>query len=429
MKAYLQRQLASLAGKILAKYQPEIIGITGNVGKTTTREVLEGYLRNRDVDVRASLKNYNNEWGVPLTIIGTKAPGKNPFKWLGVFFKGWRLLAKEQDYPRVLVLELGIDGPGDMDRFVDLLYLDTLILTYIGEHPVHKAFFTDAKALAKEKLKALQAVTSDGTIIYNADEPFFTEVTRRKNAVGTILSFGLNDADFQAHSLEQSLAGEEERLEAYGSALVPYLSGNVTHRGSSVPLRVPYLFAESQIYSVLPTIAYGVSRGTNMLEVLEDISYYPVPGRLRFLEGQENALLIDDTYNASPASMHQALGVFQKLDTDEARSIAVLGDMKELGDDAEDIHRALEGMLKEDVDLFVGVGEYMHTLVEDLQEEPLLETAWFANSEEAAEWLQPQIAENDIILVKGSQSMRMERVVKTLMKFEKRAEELLVRQK
>jgi len=165
-----------------------------------------------------------------------------------------------------------------------------------------------------------------------------------------------------------------------------------------------------------------------MLEVLEDISYYPVPGRLRFLEGQENALLIDDTYNASPASMHQALGVFQKLDTDEARSIAVLGDMKELGDDAEDIHRALEGMLKEDVDLFVGVGEYMHTLIEDLGQEPLLETAWFANSEEAAEWLQPQIAENDIILVKGSQSMRMERVVKTLMKFEERAEELLVRQ-
>ncbi len=429
MKKFIRSVLTNLVRGILERHSPEIIGITGNVGKTTTRAVLEEYLTRTEQNVRASRENYNTDWGVIFTIIGVEPPGRNPFRWGSVIFKAFQIRYLTSEYPDVLVLEVGIDAPGDMDAFVDLLYLDVVILTNIGTHPVHKEFFTDAKAVAKEKLKLVDALTPDGTLIYNADEPHFAHLKRRRNSTGTILTFGTGEeADFRAGSVSQSLAWESEREEVHGSALVPYLSFTVKHRRASLPMDVPYLFVESQVYVVLPTIAYAVTKGANMVNINDALSVPPTPGRLRFLEGVSGSVLIDDTYNAAPAAMKQALNVFTALDTSDARCIAILGDMKELGEDEVEIHTSLVETVKANADVFVGVGDLMHSLYAELAEEPLMETHWFATSEEAAEWAGSQITGDDIILVKGSQSMRMERVVKAVMKHPDRAKDLLVRQ-
>ena len=114
MRKILQLQLKILAGLILKKYQPQVVGITGSVGKTTTKEAVSAVLSEKFA-VRAPQKNYNNEIGVPLTIIGVDSPGSSLFGWFLVFLRAWRLLVvKDKNYPKIIILELGVDHPGDM---------------------------------------------------------------------------------------------------------------------------------------------------------------------------------------------------------------------------------------------------------------------------------------------------------------------------
>jgi len=429
MKQILQKFLQRSARDVIRQHQPHIIGITGNVGKTTTREVLARYLEHTESDVRSPMKNYNNEWGVPFTILGkAPKPGK-PWTWLSVLWTALRMKRKNASYPSVLVLEIGVDAPGDMDTFTqDFLYVDTLILTNIGENPVHKEFFQSTGELAKEKLKLLSILKEDGTLIYNADEPRFKSLPNRTTKIGTVLSFGLNNADFQAKNISQSLTTDTSRWELHGSGLVPYVSFIVVHRGASVPIDIPYMFAKTQVYMVLPVIAYAVSHGTNLVSVSNRLTYAPTPGRLRFLEGMNGSVVIDDTYNAAPQAMHQALDVFESLNTSEARCVAILGDMKELGDDTVSIHKELVEPLMKYADIFVGVGECMKEVSKEIQDEPLIETLSFSTSQEAAEWARHHINDEDIIVVKGAQSMRMERVVKAIMAYPEYAKQVLARQ-
>ncbi|MFB6225596.1 MAG: glutamate ligase domain-containing protein, partial [Candidatus Paceibacteria bacterium] len=168
--------------------------------------------------------------------------------------------------------------------------------------------------------------------------------------------------------------------------------------------------------------------GTNLVSVSDNLSYAPTAGRLRFLEGQNGSVVIDDTYNAAPQAMHQAIEVFSSLDTSEARCVAILGDMKELGEDTIAIHKELVKPLMEYVDVFVGVGECMNKVSNEMEDEPFIETISFETSQEAAEWAKEHIQGEDIVVVKGAQSMRMERVVKSIMAYPEYAPDVLVRQ-
>ncbi|MCK5211467.1 hypothetical protein KAJ89_02075, partial [Candidatus Parcubacteria bacterium] len=115
MEKLIQLKLKFLAKLIIKKYKPKIIGVTGSVGKTSVREAIYTVLKEK-YSVRRSIKNYNNELGVPLTIINAEAPGKNIFGWLVVFYRALKLIIfKDQNHPEILVLEMGVDKPGDMD--------------------------------------------------------------------------------------------------------------------------------------------------------------------------------------------------------------------------------------------------------------------------------------------------------------------------
>src|SRR6185369_5763685 len=131
MQRFVQKLLAFFSRKILAKYKPKIIGITGSVGKTSAKEAIF-LVVSQTHRARKPDRNFNNEFGLPFTIIGVDSPQRHPLKWLKVFAQATGLILFRQRYPEILVLEMGIDRPGDMDYLLSIAYPDIAVITNIG---------------------------------------------------------------------------------------------------------------------------------------------------------------------------------------------------------------------------------------------------------------------------------------------------------
>ena len=146
LKSFLQNLLNTLAKRILKKYKPDIVGITGSVGKTSSKETIATVLEAK-FSVRRTSKNYNNEIGLPLTIIGVeKTPGRSILGWLGVIWKAKKLLLKRnENFPEILVLEMGADKPGDIEYLTDLAPCKVGVLTFISH--AHTEFFKTIKKI------------------------------------------------------------------------------------------------------------------------------------------------------------------------------------------------------------------------------------------------------------------------------------------
>jgi len=158
MKKILFKMLKILATKILKKYRPLVIGITGSVGKTSTKEAIYALLRGH-FKVRRNIKNYNNEIGVPLTIIGVETGNKNIFKWISIFFKALELIiVKDKEYPEMLVLEMGADKQGDIKYLVTLVPCDISVVTAISR--VHYEFFKSLESIIEEKGEIVKQIDS-----------------------------------------------------------------------------------------------------------------------------------------------------------------------------------------------------------------------------------------------------------------------------
>ena len=154
MRHLLFKILKCLSQKILKKYRPLVIGITGSVGKTSTKEAIFAVLRGK-FKVRENQKNYNNEIGVPLTIIGTETGGQSIFKWLKIFFKAWILIfKKDPNYPEMLVLEMGADKAGDIEYLTKMAPCDIGVVTAVSE--VHLEFFGSLEKIIVEKQKIMK---------------------------------------------------------------------------------------------------------------------------------------------------------------------------------------------------------------------------------------------------------------------------------
>ena len=422
MKKILENTLAAIATAILRKYKPMVIGITGSAGKTSTKQAVFAALA-ETYDVRATPKNYNNELGLPLTIIGGKAAGKNIFAWLTIIVRGWSYLFFNRKFPKMLVLEMGADKPGDLAKLVAIAPPRLSIITSIGE--AHMEFFGSLGAIAEEKETLVKVLPADGYALLSADDPrvfSMRGVTRAK-----VMTYGLSEtADLRASRVEyirdpRSTAVLGLRLVVPGpsGSIVVDMAG-VVGRGHA--LAALAALATAKILGVaLPTAAEGLR------------NYAPPPGRMRLIPGVKGTVIIDDTYNASPGAMHDALEVLKKFPVpDKARRIALLGDMRELGGFTERAHAEVgEYIAKNSIDLFVAVGEAMHEAIEAAKRNGMDEdrVLHMENAVAAGRFLQDRIKPGDVILIKGSQNtIRLERAVKELMLEPERAEELLCRQ-
>jgi UDP-N-acetylmuramoyl-tripeptide--D-alanyl-D-alanine ligase len=421
MKKILQLKLKILAQLILKKYQPSVIGITGSVGKTTTKEAVYAILQNK-FRVRRNIKNYNNEIGLPLTIIGVESPGKCLLGWLFVFGKALKLLlARDKDYPEILILEMGIDRPDDMAYLNAIAKPNIGIVTTVGS--VHLEYFGTRKKLQKEKGDLVRVIPRDGLVILNYDNDLAREM--KKDSRAKVVTFGLNP--------EADLSCSESRFSFESAGNLQGISFKISYNGATVPFLLPGVIGFNSIYAAMAAIAVGAHFGLHMVEMNGALRDFRSPrGRMNLLKGIKRTLIIDDTYNSEPTSCAAGLDVVQKFAVNEgAKKIAVLGDMLELGRESVERHKEIGKKVKDaGVDILVTVGERSRDIDRGAMTAKMKQADifHFSNADEAGLFVQERSKNGDLIFVKGSQGMRMEKVVKEIMAEPLRAEELLVRQ-
>ncbi len=422
-KSLLQYWLRVLSKLILKKYQPEIVGITGSVGKTSAKEAVATVLESK-YSVRRSTKNYNNEIGVPLTIIGVdKSPGKSIFGWWLVILKAKKLILwRDKNYPKILVLEMGADKPGDIEYLTRLAPCKVGVLTFISH--AHTEFFKTIKKIAQEKRVIISHLRADGFAVLNFDNELVMQ-----NAVATkagVVTYGFKEgADLQATDI--NVLKDEHTGWPTG------LNFKVLYKGSVVPVYLPGAIAKPAIAAALAGLAVGVAFGVNLVEGAEALKKLAgLPGRMRLVPGIKNTLIIDDTYNSSPEAAKIALETLAQIEIKTgAERYAALGDMLELGPETENAHRELGFKVAElGIDNLITVGEAAKYIAQAAEEAGLDKhrIASFATSGEAGKFLQEKLKQGDLVLAKGSQGGRMEKLVKEIMDEPLQADNILPRQ-
>jgi UDP-N-acetylmuramoyl-tripeptide--D-alanyl-D-alanine ligase len=422
LKKIIVFKITLLARAVLLKYKPKIVAVTGNVGKTSTKDAIYTVLAS-EFFVRKSEKSFNSDIGVPLTILGCHNGWSNPFLWIKNILHGLELVIFNRSYPKWLVLEVGADHPGDIKNITKWLFPDVVVVTRFGEVPVHIENFKSRAELVAEKGYLVQALKKDGVLVLNFDDVDCMQF--KEKAKARCVTFGTSDgADIISSNV--SVVSEKKEKHEFPKGL----NFKINVGGNCLPVTLPSVLGEQHIQPVLAAVAVGISQQMNLVKITDALtSHIPPRGRMNLIEGIKNTLIIDDTYNASPIATSQAIETLKNLKV-TGRKIVVLGDMLELGKYSSDEHRKIGLLTASFADMYVSVGLRMQdakaaSLSAGLDAKKIFE---HADSKCAGEFLQQQIQPGDVILIKGSQGMRMERAVLEIMAHPEEREALLVRQ-
>jgi len=361
-----KKSLADISSFILKKFNPFVIAITGSNGKTTTKEIINSILISNFDEKRilATYGNLNNDIGLPLTIFNLKEKHTH------------------------LILEMGMNHANEIDYLAKIAPPNIALITNIGE--AHIENFGNREAIAKEKKDILLNLKKNGVAILPIDSDFFNFLSKDVKNEKT-LSFGMrDDADISCEFLD----GEKVLIKT------PTFDIQIK----------PKLLGYNNISNILAAVACTYALKTHPERIKEGIeNVKPMPGRLELKLGIKNTYIIDDTYNANPSSFKLAIDVLKDF---ESKKILVIGDMAELGEDSIIYHQELARSIKEaKIDITLAVGKHSKELIKVLGEENI----WFENKEDLTKHL-ISCMKNTTILVKGSRSMKMEEVVKKIIK-------------
>ncbi len=416
----LARILKKLARLTVARYKPSIVGITGNVGKTSTRDAVETVLRT-ERNIRSSSKNFNNELGLPLTILGDwESTEGGMLFWCGVIVTSVKnLLTRQKNFPEIIILEYGVDRPGDMSYLLEIAEPQIGIVTAVGDIPVHVEFFTGPEGVAKEKAKLVERIPATGFAILNADDEHVTAMEHQTR--GHAITYGFEgNADMKITNFSSYLDPEK------GDAGITF---KLSYGGNTVPVKIKGMLGKTGAYASAAAAIVGLTFGINFTKIAELLGNYQGPaGRLRVIPGIKNTTIIDDTYNAAMKSMIQALDTLKSIRP--KRAIAVLGDMLEIGKYTLEAHEAVGKRAAQSVDLLITVGMRGKIIAEGAARAGMQKQKIFSfdTLDETTLFLEEHMKKGDVVLVKGSQAVRMEKIVKTIMMSPSTANDLLVRQ-
>ena len=363
------KALQQLAAYWRGKHTPRVVGVTGSIGKTTTKEMIGGVLCQRFRTLK-SKGNYNSEIGLPLT-----------------------LLKLEPSHQRV-VLEMGMYDLGEIAELAAIARPHIGVVTNVG--PSHLEKLGTVERIAQAKSELVEALPEDGVAILNGDDPWVRRMAA--NTKANVFYYGLDPTcDLWANHIEsQGLEGIRFRF----------------HHGSEIIYaKVPVLGRHS-VHTALAAASVGLVEGQSWEEIIDGLRG-AAQLRLVVVPGLRGSTILDDTYNASPASTIAALNLVEELD---GRKIAVLGDMLELGAYEEEGHRKVGRRTLDVVSVLITVGERGRLIAEASlawgmeAEKVIIEE----DNERVIARLREIVAPGDIILVKGSRGMKMEEIVAAL---------------
>ncbi len=425
LRNYVVKTLASCARQAIAINRAQVIAVTGSVGKSSAKEAIATLFAGNN-DVRVSQKNFNSEIGLPLAVLGLPNGKRSALQWAKILWSAKRRSRRpDPTFPKTLVLEMGVDHPGDMAHLVSIAPPKVAVVTAIGES--HYEFFGSLQNIINEKMLLVESLEKDGVAVLNRDDKEVWD--NRDRAKCRVISYGFAE-DCDVRALEGSMRYEADPAKEAGVHV------KIACNGSLVPFFFPGVLGAHSLYAPLAAIAVGISQNFNLVDISSKLQkYQPPAGRMRAIPGIKRTTLIDDTYNASaPRSIIAALRVlaeFPVINPSDDKRIAVLGDMLELGTVSIEAHREVgRAAAASGAQLLVFVGERMgdamHAAIEAGASPD--QVHHFSTADEAGRFVQQRMKQGDVVLVKGSQGMRMERVVKELMAEPLRANELLVRQ-
>ncbi|MFA6797644.1 MAG: Mur ligase family protein [Candidatus Paceibacterota bacterium] len=423
MKSIFKKVISSIiqfeAKLILKKYKPKIVAVTGSVGKTSTKDTIFSVM-STSFNTRKSEKSFNSDIGIPLTILGCHNAWSDPFLWFKNIFIGVDLILFKNEYPDWLILEVGADRPGDIKQVTRWLKPDVVVVTAFAKVPVHIEFFNSREEIIREKRYLVEALKHDGTVIVNGDD--IDAMNMRDMVKNNSIVYGtdgLSDIIASNSSIHYSEKGQ-----------IDGVSFKADYKENSVPIIIKGSLGDQNIYSALAAIAVGLSQKINLVKMGEALLNHETPkGRMKIISGIKNSIIMDDTYNSSPIALASALNTLKNIKT-KGKKIAVLGDMMELGKHSSEEHYTAGKMSSESCDVLITVGLRSRKIAEGALDGGLSEKNIFQydDSVSAGKFVQEIISDGDIVLMKASQSLRMEKAVEEIMAEPEKARGLLVRQ-
>lgn len=414
LKKLVLQSLQGFARRRMGKFKGKVICVTGSIGKTSMKEAIYIVL-NSKFRVTRNPGNMNTDFGLPLAILGMESGYSSAITWSYLLVKGFFKSFKKM-YSEVLVVETGVDKPGDMDVLMSIVKPDIAVLNMVTPVHLDEGQFGNLDEIFEEKAKLIKALGDEGYAILNIDDERVKRLATGRPKARTI-TFGVSpEADFKATGMEESLDGIKFNL------------GAENHRAT---VALPILGKHNAI-TVLPAVICGVIMGMTIEEAVGALKRFELPpGRMNLIEGAvEGVSIIDSSYNSSPKACLEALKTLAELKPKTGgRKIAVLGTMNELGADSAKLHHEVGLGIPDCCDILVTVGKGAEVFAEAAAEKGFKHIFKYFTAQEAIDDFKDKIKENDIILVKGSQNnVRLEKFVKAFMKFPEQAGETLARQ-
>ncbi len=349
---------------------------------------------------------------MPLSILGQKSGKSSIYSWLLVFIKSSLLIIKTaKNYPEILILEMGIDRPGDMQYLCDIAKPDIAIVTAIGT--AHIEFFKTKDKIIKEKQVLVENLSNNGLAILNYDQSEVLDMAKKSQAKS--MNFGFNKgADLRAVDYFIDIK--------QGSKL------KLNFQGSLVPANFPHIISPGGIYACLAALLLAQHFNINIIDAIDSLKEFSLPaGRLRSFIGLNDSLLIDDTYNASPESVLLAIKSLASL----KNKILVLGDILEIGEHIKSASSEIaQEIIKNNFSLVITKGDVALLINRELLAQGYSEKKLkhFSNFNILISYLKNLLDDKKVLLIKGSQGARMEIVVKALLKNPEMEHTKLVRQ-
>lgn len=359
------KALANIAGYYRKRFNPLVIAVTGSNGKTTTKEMIASIISRR-MQITKAKGSYNNDIGVPLTIL------------------------EMNSQTQALILEIEMNILGETRRLAQIAKPKIGVITNIGD--THLEFLGNKENVLKEKTELIESLGPEGISILNADD----ECLRHISALPQAVTFGIsNQADVFASKIT-------DRADQGSHFLL-----NGKYR---VRLPVP---GKHNIYNALAAIATSLAAGLDYADIIPGIEQFkPASMRLEILRIKD-LLIVNDAYNANPQSMTAALETFTKIATD-GRRIAIFGDMLELGKLSQTFHYNLGKEAAESMDIIIAIGKFSKSVVDGAISSGMNQNNLFKcnNNQAALTKLIDIIKPKDKILIKGSRAIRLEEIVK-----------------